>query len=537
MKPATTGEITPQPGALSEKAFCRGFSLGSVAIFVAAFARLFRPGFENALKTAATAAGCAALCLFLTACNGSEPAIHTGNKTADSLDKLGLYPFAATGLTTRPNETAEEILHRAVMGDARASALVTAGYAYGIGGFPRSKHIARSWGAHSKYLGAFEVFSFNRVLLSAGGYLDENDPGKVLADCQAIKGAPLAENFKSAGIFDAQAYCARLQSEKKPEWEESYIQNLNTALFLKDLSLQSRLLARKTTPLTPEENAIIEQYAKFTSPGAAVFLAAYGHNPDREAPGPTSTPPEPAPKKSDGDKNEAEEMLALYHKLYGDPYKPPSRQWHNITGYDALAIIKTSALPQYLKTLEEGRTPSKETLENYKLAHTGDPRAAKTLSETYPTFQYIFPDKEIRWAWILQPGVHITGGETSRLFQTTFVGKQDDPVIYSLWAHLVVENAKVHEKRLTREMDDLKEGKLEGLRSKDILVLTRIAGEDRDTEAELVKVYSELSKVIDDQMTAEQKKSFDKIMADRAEDEKIWNESTAKVRKLYGTVK
>lgn len=148
------------------------------------------------------------LCLMLAACD-SEPEKDGALSTMPAGAAFAHYPFAVTDLTVKPDETAEEILYRAYCGDARAAALVTAGYALGIGGFPQSDLLAKAWAYQPVHFGAIEIQSITVLLLNARG-LDSTPPHQLLALCEISAANPLVPALKQGEIFDAQAYCASL---------------------------------------------------------------------------------------------------------------------------------------------------------------------------------------------------------------------------------------------------------------------------------------------------------------------------------------
>lgn len=127
-------------------------------------------------------------------------------------------PFAATGLTTHPYETAEELLARAHKMDGEAATLVSAGYSLGVGGFPKDRGLGLSW--------MFQVrgnYSFLSALNDAD-YPAQRLLGSDLAECEASRNSDLAARFRQAGLFDIDQCCRELEAaaNKTPDWTKSY---------------------------------------------------------------------------------------------------------------------------------------------------------------------------------------------------------------------------------------------------------------------------------------------------------------------------
>lgn len=205
-----------------------------------------------------------------------------------------VYPFAMTGLTAYPEETAEEILVRATLGDARASVLVVVGYARGIGGFPRSEILAGAWAAHPRHLAAPETMAFTDLFLTGEGILDDNgqeDTGHAIANCQAARESLYFDSFRQAGIFNAAALCAELAPENsgavpelKRQWEEARKERRQELEEIKLAIPGLRALKNSQVRANEAETKSAQNFINKTSLKSLIFIASTTHNPDREPP-------------------------------------------------------------------------------------------------------------------------------------------------------------------------------------------------------------------------------------------------------------
>lgn len=241
------------------------------------------------LLTARMLAACALLCLFLAACNGSEPA-SPPSKT---------QPLDATGLVLKQGEAPEEILKRAYLGDAQAASLAMLGYARGMGGFPQSAELAKAWADHTHSLNAYSTFCFNQLFLMSEG-ISTMAPACAAAHCETAEESSLAPAFKKAGVFDMKAYCSRLSppdSVKDPEaakkWHEVKEKERERIVKAQEILAENRKILHSDVIIDDETAARLMGHPLLASNVAMIFLLGTPHLPDAE---PGSFSPEYAEK-------------------------------------------------------------------------------------------------------------------------------------------------------------------------------------------------------------------------------------------------
>ena len=196
--------------------------------------------------------------------------------------------FAATGLLIRPNENAEELLVRAHHYDARAIALVFAGYAQGINGFPKDRNLAAIWGRQLAYLGAIESMDISALQLWPKEQFPDESLGVRLANCDSARKSSLAPLFKKVGILDVDQICAELEKKKTTVsgWEKSYRQALLDAQTIKQQirAAMATMRGLRQRPATPKEQKELNKIMEFVPVSVLLFYAATTHDPDKEAP-------------------------------------------------------------------------------------------------------------------------------------------------------------------------------------------------------------------------------------------------------------
>lgn len=122
-------------------------------------------------------------------------------------------PFAATGLLTHPNETAEEILMRAHAQDPEAMILTATGYLQGIGGFPKDERLASDWmfacTPDESYPYTVELFSL--MFENSYAHYEAPKPGY----CYRARLNFATPLLKQAGLFDLDSVCASVGYDNK----------------------------------------------------------------------------------------------------------------------------------------------------------------------------------------------------------------------------------------------------------------------------------------------------------------------------------
>ena len=219
----------------------------------------------------------ALLCLFLAAL--AVPAIPAITNPEPSR----VSPFAAAGLLSRPDESAEELLLRAHTLEARAIALVSVGYTHGVGGFPLDHSLGLAWARYLMYVGDLETSSLLSISLWAEyGHLYK-DFGLKLATCASARKSPLAEPLKKAGIIDIEPACDALEKEKAAAagWEQALKQAQDMAALLqrKAKAVASTMRELRGRPATPQEKEDLYEIRDTVPEELLLFYAATTHDP------------------------------------------------------------------------------------------------------------------------------------------------------------------------------------------------------------------------------------------------------------------
>lgn len=300
------------------------------------------------------------------------------------------HPFAATGLTLRPDESAEEILLRAHMGDTGAIGLAVAGYSFGIGGFPYAPELARHWIWGLTVIDAPQAAHYFQLFTFAGKKLSDEEKGSVLAYCDISEECPLGPLFNEAGIFDAPGFCASL-TENQPydlRYQESYNQifelmppeesryfNLGYGGYVSHVHTTAKKpggyieYSRKTLRgMVAKPASKVTQYKLFAPPELRgferylVFFAATTH--DIET----------------GPSDWSDERLAEFISLQREsaPALSPSER-------DEIGSLTLKDLLAVAESMMENRREfdTERALKIIRRAHSGDPNAACELAELY----------------------------------------------------------------------------------------------------------------------------------------------------------
>lgn len=298
-----------------------------------------------------------------------------------------LHPFAQTGLTARPDESAEEILLRAHEGDARAISLVVAGYSMGVGGFPRWINLAEQWTEYAFKLGAVQTSSFCRLLTNDKTTQKKRYEKDSAAQvpCEFVEGSPLIPGFREAGLFDAEKLCARIlgdrQGELLPAWKTLYedqkrVISGQAAQTKADVKLMRELVAR---PITREElvDLLARNWAQ--SREKLVFFAATTH--DIEA----GTP--------DWKNERVESFIRVQRE---GPFYPAGKEGAASSGVSVVELVKTAEA-----MLNRRENFNREAaLELVRNAHAGDAQAAFDLAGYYnESVTVIGANSKLRTGW------------------------------------------------------------------------------------------------------------------------------------------
>ena len=217
----------------------------------------------------------------------------TGNSWASTVTSAPDTPsnplaLAAKDLLGIENATAEDILLLAHQRDTRAMALVVAGYAKGIGGFPVNPFLVDAWakaGANDAALMPGAIMTF--IQLTSKG--DEDvPPGIGLFLCAQAQHTEIGRIFDLHGIVTLGAYCETLAGKKDthPSWRADYeraekeigkvVQTIVTPIDF--------VRANALAPMDTEGARAFAKTASVLPPEDIVFFVATTHNPASGAP-------------------------------------------------------------------------------------------------------------------------------------------------------------------------------------------------------------------------------------------------------------
>lgn len=319
----------------------------------------------------------------LTACDGAPPVNS---------------PFAATGLLTQPNETAEEIVYRAHFLDQDAIALAVAGYALETGGFPDHALVAESWAKIAARTGTAEDSAY-LCTLSHFWMDDAEDVVMLLAECDLGLTSPYADIFAKAGIFDIQARRSELlalagaESQASGAYKKRQAEMLRQAEEVKEAALLVRALVNR--PATPEELERLNRWLR-RDWYAAVFFAATAN--DSKAVGKLRW--------------QAGSLLKFVSARYLDPD----------AGRSTAANPATFWLP--VSTLLNG--DSAPALDLLRRAHAGNMSARRTLAHNYTsiTAMGFIPEPDLFSSWLMENCAE--GDINSMLQAAAYIYQQDD---------------------------------------------------------------------------------------------------------------
>lgn len=191
-------------------------------------------------------------------------------------------PFVNTGLV-RQDESPEDIVMRAHQRDPNAMALVSAGYAWGICGFPRDARLASSWAGQLILSGNTAAAAFSGAQIWSSRRPTSMTLGEKLAEYALARDYAHADAFKKAHIFDLAMLAPHLEAEKKhfPNWEKDF--KTRTALFEKTNAAvnaaMTTMRALTSRPATLEEQKSIQETAKDIPVDSLLFYSATSHAP------------------------------------------------------------------------------------------------------------------------------------------------------------------------------------------------------------------------------------------------------------------
>ena len=347
-----------------------------------------------------------------------------------ALSEAGKFPFDATGLTAHPKESAEEILMRAHTLDPDAVVLAAAGYAAGIGGFPRFPEFL--WEHYARRLSDRQTEKFLSAMASHQFWDGKQyeDPFRYAIDYEVGLGSRYAPLFKQAGIFDMEEWCAGvakvmgkdpdLRAELRERKAKDFFGDTRPGRLEvddKDMELARALRPRAATPEELQRMTWILQSGRAVAVNCFLFFAATTHAPGRERP--------------DWSPARLMEFAAMRDK---DP-EPGSAAWRDA----ALRIVT------YRGMLD---APSAHDL--IRRAHRGETRAMRAMAGNYETGAMEFlKDEDLRQGW-LSP-LQLSGDVPSLLFVsiTSYTKKYStDWATAWTYAYLAHERGNNKEKEL-----------------------------------------------------------------------------------------
>ena len=196
--------------------------------------------------------------------------------------------LAAKDLLGIENATAEDIMLLAHGGDTRAMALVVAGYARGIGGFPKEPFLAEDWSEVSLRYTSIDPGFVMALMRQIDNGREHPMLGVALLQCEHVKESVVGQVFMKTGVLDLDAHCASLERKKSAHalWEDEYI----TADTEMKKALQATLstidfIRKNVSNLMDEkEEQLFEEAVRGIGIDELLFFAATTHNPASEAP-------------------------------------------------------------------------------------------------------------------------------------------------------------------------------------------------------------------------------------------------------------
>ena len=217
----------------------------------------------------------------------------TGNSWASTVTSAMDTPsnplaLAAKDLLGIENVTAEDILLLAHQRDTRAIALVVAGYAKGIGGFPVNPFLVDAWakaGANDAALMPGAIMTF--IQLTSKGDKDV-PPGIGLFLCAQAQHTEIGRVFDLHGIVALGTYCETLAEKKDthPSWRADY-ERAEKEIGKVVQTIVSPIDFVRANALAPMDTEGARAFAKTASvlpPEDIVFFVATTHNPASGAP-------------------------------------------------------------------------------------------------------------------------------------------------------------------------------------------------------------------------------------------------------------
>lgn len=193
-----------------------------------------------------------------------------------------ISPFVGTGLLSRPDETAGEILLRAHQFDVEAMVLTVVGYSRGVGGFPKEPLLASVWVNVVESLGVLETGFFVQLLYWEDRAIDgtERIPEPILSDyCTSLRNNDLASRFQQAKIFNIEKTCGRSGQEERSEL------HTELAVSSQEKALRTQEIMRLVRDLRSRQatSSDLDRLEGF-SDKVLLFFAATTHNPATESP-------------------------------------------------------------------------------------------------------------------------------------------------------------------------------------------------------------------------------------------------------------
>ena len=357
---------------------------------------------------------------------------------ADAAAEPAHFPasFVASGLLLKPEET----LLRAHGYDARAMTLVGVGYALGIGGFPQEHDLAASWARQLYFLGV-EGSILSPILQEQaahkhGGPLSAEQLGDMAAGCASARKDATASLFQEAGIFDLEAFCAKVEVRKRdlPGWEESYSELLKRSRTFQAQIQKIIRLARelRSRPATATERELLLKEVVIPR-DVWLFFAATDHDPATQAP----------------DWNAGRLLTFVEAQLPAPKSKEASYDW-------APYYLAGEAL---VDGLVQNPGDAAKASELMRRAHAGEPDAMRLMALHYRDGSLGFiRDKYLELAWLQRAALESGDAESMLLLAVELLRDGNLDAAWA-WAEIVDtagnpdERTKYLAGRLTKMID------------------------------------------------------------------------------------
>jgi len=289
-------------------------------------------------------------------------------------NNLKSLSFESTGLLAHSTETAEEILLRAHTLDPDAIALVVAGYAFNIGGFPEHPGIAQAWAAVATRAG--KKIEDTAYLAAMSNYRDSSSQSDaaLLAECELGLTSKYAEIFRDQ--FDIKARYELLLKTAGPgaSQESGYAERRNQLLDKAEQARQTELLVitLMQRPVDEDELELLRICLNRDWVVVLYFVATANNSADK------------------AHRWNLSNLIKFYEMRYRDPVQGES-------------IVEKPA-PLWTCLGMSFIDDNKSVLDLIRRAHDGDKAARRAMAQSYglPLSINFLPDANLFSAWMFE---------------------------------------------------------------------------------------------------------------------------------------